>query len=80
MLQPAAEQPFVEIPYVAPLAPYERASVVRMDVSVDALVASGFQLQGQRPGNSVMADVLVGQDGRAHAIRLLTNSNGSAVQ
>ncbi len=44
----SAERPFIEIPYVAPLAP-------------DA-------------GAAVTADVLGGQDGRAHAIRLISNS------
>ena len=73
-----AESSFVEIPYVAPLAPYERTSVTRMDVPVAALVAAGFRVQGLDPGGSVAADVLIGQDGRAHAVRLL--SKGSVVQ
>jgi hypothetical protein len=73
-----AEQPFIAIPYVAPLAPYERASVMRMDVPVAALVAAGFQVHGTEPGSTVSADVLVGQDGRAHAVRLI--SNGSVIQ
>jgi hypothetical protein len=75
-----SEAPFVEIPYVAPLAPYERTSVMRMDVPVEALIAVGFEVQGQEPGAAVTADVLVGQDGRAHAIRLLSNSDGRVRQ
>lgn len=71
---------FVEIPYVAPLAPYERTNVMRMEVPVEALIAAGFEVQGQEPGAAVTADVLVGQDGRAHAIRLLSNSNGRVRQ
>ena len=76
---PPAEQPFVEIPYVAPLAPYERASVVRMDVPVAALIAAGFESHGE-PDGAVRADVLVGQDGRAHAIRLHSDSTRSIPQ
>src|ERR1051325_10404521 len=33
------EEPFLKIPYVAPLAPYERTNVMRMDVPVAALIA-----------------------------------------
>jgi hypothetical protein len=73
-----AETPFVEIPYVAPLAPYERASVTRMDVPVAALLATGLRVQGVEPGATVSADVLIGQDGRMHAVRLI--SNGSVIQ
>jgi len=79
--QPApapVERPFVAVPYVAPLAPYERASIQRMDVPVAALVAAGFQVNGIEPGGTVTADVLVGQDGRVHAVRLI--SNGSVIQ
>ena len=68
-----AEAPFLEIPYTAPLAPYERTSVMRMEVPVAALTAAGFQVHGQEPGATVTADVLVGQDGRARAFRLISN-------
>jgi hypothetical protein len=70
----AAAEPFVEIPYIAPLAPYERTSIVRMDVAVSALIAAGFEMQAVDTGATVPADVLFGQDGRAHAIRLVSNS------
>jgi hypothetical protein len=66
-------EPFIEIPYVAPLAPYERAEIRHMDVPVAALINAGFELPGRQTGVSVPADVLVGQDGRIHAIRLNHN-------
>jgi hypothetical protein len=72
------ERPFLAVPYVAPLAPYERASVVRMDVPVAALIAAGFEVHGAEPGGMLSADVLVGQDGRMHAVRLI--SSGSVIQ
>jgi hypothetical protein len=78
VVEPRAESSFVEIPYLAPLAPYERTTVTRMDVPVAALVAAGFRVQGLDPGATVAADVLIGQDGRAHAVRLL--SKGSVIQ
>lgn len=67
----AEVQPFVEIPYVAPLAPYERASIERWDVPVAALIAAGFEVRLPDAAGTVKADVLVGQDGRPHAIRLV---------
>jgi hypothetical protein len=67
-----AAEPFLEIPFVAPLAPYERAEVQRMDVPVAALMAAGFEVHLPDTAGTVKADVLVGQDGRAHAIRLIS--------
>jgi hypothetical protein len=69
-----AGEPFIEIPYIAPLAPYERTRIVRMDVPVSALIAAGFEVQAVDTGAALPADVLFGQDGRAHAIRLVSNS------
>jgi hypothetical protein len=63
-------EPFLEIPYTVPLAPGERATVVRMEVPVAALIAAGFTVATPDPGGTVSADVLVSQDGRARAIRL----------
>jgi hypothetical protein len=73
------ETPFVEMPYVAPLAPYERSEVVRMEVSVAALEAAGLEVHARDTGAMVLADLLLGQDGRAHAVRLVSekeNFNG----
>jgi hypothetical protein len=65
---PEASQ-FISIPYTIPLAPEERATVVRMDIPVSALIAAGFQMSATDPGATMQADVLVSQDGRARAIR-----------
>jgi hypothetical protein len=70
-----AEAPFLPIPYTVPLAPYERTSVMRMDVPVAALTAAGFEVHGHEPGSTIPADVLVGQDGRARAFRLISNGS-----
>jgi hypothetical protein len=63
-------QPFLPIPYTVPLAPEERATIVRMDVPVAALIAAGYRVETPDPGGVVNAEVLVSQDGRARAIRL----------
>ena len=70
-------QPFIAIPYTEPIAPYERASVMRMDLPAAAVMAAGLPLETQDAGERVQADVLVGEDGRARAIRLLYVSNAS---
>jgi hypothetical protein len=68
---PGRQLVFVAIPYTIPPAPYERTSVVRMNVEVAALMAAGFQISAARAGASIPADVLLAQDGRAIAIRPL---------
>ncbi len=72
---PPSPEVFVRIPYVVPPAPYERTEVVRMDVPKAALIAAGFKLDTATAGDSVAADVLVGQDGRPLAVRFQENRN-----
>lgn len=66
------DAPFLTIPYTIPLAPEERAEVVRMRIPVTALLAAGFRVPVLDPSAVVDADVVVSQDGRARAIRPLT--------
>jgi len=70
----AQQRPFVAIPYVAPLAPYERPQVIRTEVPMATLLAAGFEVHVPDLAGAVPADVMVGQDGRALAIRLLSGS------
>jgi hypothetical protein len=67
------DESFVPIPYVQPLDQYETATVMRMDVSVAALIAVGYKVDAIDPTAIVKADVLVGEDGRAHAVRLVSS-------
>ena len=69
-----SEQPFVSIPYVAPLGRYERTEIVRMEVPVAALIAAGLPMRTPDAGARAEADVIVGQDGRARAVRLISVS------
>jgi hypothetical protein len=66
------DEAFVPIPYVQPLDPYESTTVMRMDVPVAALIAVGYKVDASDPTAVVKADVLVGEDGRAHAVRILS--------
>ena len=67
------DTPFIQFPFVAPLAPYERVSVVRTEVPVAELVAAGFEMHAPDTGASVLADLVLGQDGRPFAIRFISN-------
>ena len=60
---------FVEIPYLAPLDPHESTTVVRIQIRVATLIAVGYRVAAD-PDAIVPADVLVGEDGRAHAVRV----------
>jgi hypothetical protein len=62
---------FVGIPYLPPLDPHENATIVRMNIRVATLIAVGYRVTDD-PETIVPADVLVGEDGRAHAVRVLS--------
>lgn len=63
---------FVAVPYLAPISSYERSSVVSMPISVSELMAQGYTVAAD-PSLIVQAEVLLGEDGRMHAVRLPSN-------
>lgn len=71
---PASEAPFVAIPYTLPLDPRERATVMHLEMPVAALAAAGLTVTVPDPRASAQTDVIVGEDGRIRAIRLLSIS------
>jgi len=44
-----------------------------MELAVSALIAAGIDVRSTEP--VVQADVLLGQDGRAHAVHILSKMN-----
>jgi hypothetical protein len=65
---------FVALPWTAGLPAFESGEIVRMEVPVALLPAYGIDISpgvGTRP---IEADLLIGQDGFARAIRLVTSS------
>ena len=66
------EAPFVPLPYAMPLDSYETGTVLRMNVPVASLIGAGYRVSVPDLGAIVVADVLVGDDGRAHAVRLVS--------
>jgi hypothetical protein len=63
---------FVALPGTAELPAFESGEIIRMEMPVGSLAAYGIDISsgGDRP---VEADILVGQDGFARAIRLVTH-------
>jgi hypothetical protein len=61
---------FVLLPYVEPLRPTEMRHIMRVRMS-RALVAAGDVQTGNAEGATVLADVLVGEDGTARAVRIV---------
>ena len=64
---------FVELPWTAGLPAFESGEIVRVEVPVASLPAYGFDISSGA-NRSIEADVLVGQDGFARAMRLVSNS------
>jgi len=62
---------FIEIPYLPPPDPHENSTIVRMNIRVATLISVGYRVTAD-PDTVVPADVLVGEDGRAYAVRVLS--------
>jgi hypothetical protein len=75
----AAEEQFTPMPYVIPPAPYERTSVVRTEVPLQIMLSAGFQVQGEDPSSSTLADVIYGEDGRILALRLVSQPSDFSI-
>jgi hypothetical protein len=71
----APEQQFVQIPYSTPLAPWERAEIVRVEMPIAALAAAGFHVAVADTGARAQADLVIGEDGMARAVRLISVSS-----
>ncbi len=65
---------FVAVPAAAGLPQFESGVIVRMSLPVTALPSYGVDISPASSDQPVEADVLVGQDGRARAIRLVNTS------
>jgi hypothetical protein len=72
--QPAAPE-FIRIPYTVPLGTHERAEIVRVELPVAALTATGLQIATADTGARAQADLIVGEDGMARAVRLISILN-----
>jgi len=65
---------FVELPWTAGLPAFESGEIVRMEVPLATLPGYGIDISSGTGNGPVAADVLIGQDGFARAIRLVTST------
>ena len=73
---PAVVRPvgFVALPGAAGLPDFESGEIVRIEIPLTSLPTYGIEILPDAQGSPVEADLLVGQDGQARAIRLVTTS------
>ena len=69
-----AAEGFVMLPAAANLPPFESGEIVRMELPVTSLPAYGLEIAPDARRRAVEADLLVGQDGQARAIRLVNSA------
>ena len=72
VLRPAG---FVTIPSATGLPDFESGEIVRTHIPVSSLPVYGVEIPPDAVGTPVEADLLVGQDGQARAIRLVTTDS-----
>ena len=62
---------FMPLTYGAALSPSEGGQLVRVELPRSALASLGLPMNEERPDERVKADVLLGHDGLARAIRFV---------
>jgi hypothetical protein len=62
---------FLRLPNTEELAPNEAMNLIRVEIPRSAMIALGFSVSEDRASESVEADVMLGGDGVARAIRFL---------
>jgi hypothetical protein len=71
---PVQAEGFVALPSAAGLPDFESGEIVRMEIPLTSLPAYGIDIVPDAERSPVEADLLVGQDGQARAIRLVTKA------
>jgi hypothetical protein len=64
---------FVRLPNAAPLDPNESYDVVKLEAPGSELIAMGVSLSEDRAAETLVADVALGADGTARAVRLVSD-------
>jgi hypothetical protein len=67
----AASGEFIPLPNAARLAPNEDVNLVRVEVPRSTMIALGYPVADDRAAELVQADVVLGSDGLARAVRFL---------
>ena len=69
----AADGEFVVLPTAAPVGPSDGWNLVRVQLPRSAMITAGLRVSADRAAELVQADVMLGADGQARAIRFLEN-------
>jgi hypothetical protein len=62
---------FIPLPNAARIAPNEDVNLVRVEVPRSAMIGLGFEVSAERASEPVQAEVVLGTDGLARAVRFL---------
>ena len=68
---PEVESGFIALPNAAQIGPNEEVNLVRVEVPRSAMIALGYDVKPAEASESVQADVMLGNDGLARAVRFL---------
>jgi hypothetical protein len=68
---------FVPVIYGSNLTPLEGGQILRVRLSRSALASLGLPVNVEHPDETLMADVMLGEDGLARSIRLVDSKGGS---
>jgi hypothetical protein len=68
---PAEDAGFIPLPNAEALGPNEEVNLVRIETPRSMMIALGFTVSAEQAGEPVEADVMLGADGVARAIRFL---------
>jgi hypothetical protein len=71
---------FIPVPNAARIEPNEDVNLVRVEVPRSAMMALGIVVSAENASDTVVADVVLGSDGMARAVRLITNGDGSLLE
>jgi len=68
---PVMESGFIPLPNAAQIGENEEVNLVRVEVPRSAMIALGFDVKPEEASQPVQADVMLGYDGLARAVRFL---------
>jgi len=71
---------FIPVPNATRIEPNEDLNVVRVETTRSAMMALGIPVDAANAADTVLADVVLGSDGMARAVRLVPNGDGSLLE
>jgi len=66
-----ADSGFILLPNMERIGPNEDVNLVRVELPRSSMIAVGYAVSAERASEPVVAEVMLGADGLAHAVRFL---------